>query len=106
MAMRDSMMQMAEHCSPEQPAKQLGSDRFKLMTWPAYERANAFYEQTYGVPLAMSGHSFTAWFVAVERERADDRRARCLRPGHGKLARQSLVVPGESSHSNVMERAR
>ncbi|HSW38060.1 MAG TPA: molybdopterin-dependent oxidoreductase [Acidobacteriota bacterium] len=60
MAMRDSMMQMAELCFPEQRAKQLGSDRFKLMTWPAYERINALYEQTYGVPLSMSGHSFTA----------------------------------------------
>jgi anaerobic selenocysteine-containing dehydrogenase len=43
MAIRDSMMQMAERCSPEQRAKQLGSDRFKLMTWPGYERMNAFY---------------------------------------------------------------
>lgn len=60
MAMRDSMMQMAELCTPETRAKQLGSDRFKLMTWPAYERMNEFYEQTYGVPLSMSGHSFTA----------------------------------------------
>ncbi len=60
MAMRDSMLQMAELCSPQQRAKQLGSDRFKLMTWPAYERMNAFYEQTYGVPLPMSGHSFSA----------------------------------------------
>ena len=44
MAMRDSMLQMAELCSPEQRAKQLGSDRFKLMTWPAYELINALYE--------------------------------------------------------------
>ena len=29
MAIRDSMMQLAELCSPEQRAKQLGSDRFK-----------------------------------------------------------------------------
>ena len=60
MAMRDSMIQMAELCSPQQRAKQLGSDRFKLMTWPAYERINALYEQTYGVPLPMGGHSFSA----------------------------------------------
>lgn len=53
-------MQMAELCPPEQRAKQLGSDRFKLMTWPAYERMNAIYEQAYGVPLCMSGHSFSA----------------------------------------------
>jgi len=60
MAIRDSMMQMAELCTPETRARQLGSDRFRLMTWPAYERMNALYQQTYGVPLSMSGHSFTA----------------------------------------------
>ncbi|MEJ2110239.1 MAG: molybdopterin-dependent oxidoreductase [Acidobacteriota bacterium] len=67
MAMRDSMMQMAELCPPRQRAKQLGSDRFKLMTWPAYERMNALYEQTYGVPLSMSGHSFAAPEPAIWR---------------------------------------
>jgi len=67
MAMRDSMLQMAELCSPQQRAKQLGSDRFKLMTWPAYERMNALYEQTYGIPLSMSGHSFTAPEPAIWR---------------------------------------
>jgi anaerobic selenocysteine-containing dehydrogenase len=51
---------MADLCSPRQRAKQLGSDRFKLMTWPAYERMNALYEKTYGVPISMSGHSFAA----------------------------------------------
>jgi anaerobic selenocysteine-containing dehydrogenase len=71
MAMRDSMMQMAELCSPEQRAKQLGSDRFKLMTWPAYERMNALYQQTYGVPLSMSGHSFAAPEPAIWRSIID-----------------------------------
>lgn len=71
MAMRDSMLQMAEHCSPEQRAKQLGSDRFKLMTWPAYERMNPLYEQTYGVPIAMSGHNFSAPEPAIWRSIVD-----------------------------------
>ncbi len=71
MAMRDSMLQMAERCSPEQRAKQLGSDRFKLMTWPAYERMNALYERTYGVPLPMSGHSFSAPEPAIWRSIID-----------------------------------
>jgi thiosulfate reductase/polysulfide reductase chain A len=71
MATRDSMLQMAELCSPEQRAKQLGSDRFKLMTWPAYERMNALYERTYGVPLSMSGHSFTAPEPAIWRSITD-----------------------------------
>jgi anaerobic selenocysteine-containing dehydrogenase len=34
----------------EQRAKQLGSDRFKLMTWPAYE-LEWMYEKTYGIPI-------------------------------------------------------
>jgi thiosulfate reductase/polysulfide reductase chain A len=71
MGMRDSMMQMVDRCSPEQRAKQLGSKRFKLMTWPAYERMNALYEQTYGVPLSMSGHSFTAPEPAIWRSITD-----------------------------------
>ena len=60
MAVRDSMLQLAEKCPAEQRKKQLGSDRFKLMTWPGYEIVNRSYEQTYGVPLSMSGHSFGA----------------------------------------------
>ncbi len=71
MAVRDSMMQMAELCTPAQRAKQLGSDRFKLMTWPGYERMNALYERAYGVPLPMSGHSFTAPEPAIWRSIAD-----------------------------------
>ncbi len=71
MAMRDSMLQMAECCPPAQRARQLGSDRFKLMTWPAWERMNALYEETYGVPLPMSGHSFTAPEPAIWRSIAD-----------------------------------
>ena len=60
MAIRDSMLQLDEKCSPEQRRKQLGSDRFKLMTWPGYELINQAYQQTYGIPLSMSGHSFGA----------------------------------------------
>lgn len=71
MAVRDSMLQMAERCSPRQRARQLGSDRFKLMTWPAWERMNALYEETYGVPLPMSGHSFTAPEPAIWRSIVD-----------------------------------
>jgi thiosulfate reductase / polysulfide reductase chain A len=67
MAMRDSMLQMADRCSPETRARQLGSDRFKLMTWPAYELMNEMYEQTYGVPIAMSGHNFSAPEPAIWR---------------------------------------
>jgi thiosulfate reductase/polysulfide reductase chain A len=59
LGIRDAMLQMEEKCSPEQRKKQLGSDRFKLMTWPAYEIINKYYKQTYGIPLFMCGHAFS-----------------------------------------------
>jgi thiosulfate reductase / polysulfide reductase chain A len=58
MAIRDSMLQLEELCTPEQRIKQLGADRFKLMTWPGYELANEAYQRTYGIPMSMSGHNF------------------------------------------------
>ena len=60
MGIRDSMVQLEEKCPPEQRKKQLGSDRFKLMTWPAWEIINKIYKQTYGIPLPMSGHCYGA----------------------------------------------
>jgi thiosulfate reductase/polysulfide reductase chain A len=57
---RDSMLQLEEMLPPEQKAKQLGADRFKLMTWPAYEIVNKLYRETYGIPFNMSGHNFLA----------------------------------------------
>ena len=60
MGIRDSLLQMEEKCSPAQRKKQLGSDRFKLMTWPAWEIISKFYRETYGVPMAMSGHCYAA----------------------------------------------
>jgi anaerobic selenocysteine-containing dehydrogenase len=60
MGIRDSMLQLEEKCPPEQRKKQLGSDQYKLMTWPGWERINATYKQTYGIPFSMSGHNFLA----------------------------------------------
>ena len=60
MAIRDSMLQMEEKLAPEQRKKQLGSDRFKLMTWPAWEIIDKYYRETYGIPLPMSGHCYCA----------------------------------------------
>jgi thiosulfate reductase/polysulfide reductase chain A len=71
MAIRDSMLQLEDKCPPEQKPKQLGSDRFKLMTWPAYEIVNKYYKQTYGVPLAMSGHNFSVAQPMIWRGIAD-----------------------------------
>jgi thiosulfate reductase/polysulfide reductase chain A len=60
MGIRDSMIQLADKCPPETRKKKLGNDRFKLMAWPAYEIINKCYQQTYGIPLAMSGHMYCA----------------------------------------------
>jgi thiosulfate reductase/polysulfide reductase chain A len=60
MFIRDSMLQLEEKCTQEQRSKQLGVDRFKLMTWPGYEIMNKLYRETYGIPLCMSGHNFLA----------------------------------------------
>jgi thiosulfate reductase/polysulfide reductase chain A len=60
MGIRDCLLQMEERCTPEQRKKQLGSDRFKLMAWPAWEIINKYYQPTYGVPLPMSGHCYCA----------------------------------------------
>ncbi len=58
MGIRDSMLQLEEKCPPEQRRKQLGSDKFKLMTWPGYEIMNELYKEKYGLSLCMSGHNF------------------------------------------------
>jgi thiosulfate reductase/polysulfide reductase chain A len=60
MGIRDSMLQLEEKLPPEQRRKQLGADRFKLMTWPAYEITSKFYKERYGIPQCMSGHNFLA----------------------------------------------
>ncbi|MCR4420810.1 MAG: molybdopterin-dependent oxidoreductase [Clostridia bacterium] len=58
MAIRDGFLQLEDKCPPEQRRKQIGSDRFKLMTWPAYEIINRLYRERYGIPLTVSGHDF------------------------------------------------
>jgi thiosulfate reductase/polysulfide reductase chain A len=73
MGVRDSMLQLYEKCPAEQRKKQLGSDRFKLMTWPAYEIVHKIYSQTYGVPLAMSGHCYCAPEPLIWRSILDER---------------------------------
>jgi anaerobic selenocysteine-containing dehydrogenase len=60
MGIRDSMLQLDEKLSPEQKQRQLGADTYKLMAWPGWEIMNRFYKETYGIPLCMSGHNFSA----------------------------------------------
>ena len=72
-AIRDSMLQMVEALPPEQRRKQIGSDRFKLMTWPGYELMAPIYEQTYSTPFPQSAHNFLSvqpliWKAILERD--------------------------------------
>ena len=62
---RDADLQLDEKCPPEQRKKQLGSDRFKLMTWPAWEIVNKYYKKVWGVTLNMSGQHFAAPQIAL-----------------------------------------
>lgn len=55
----DSMLQMEEICSSEQRNKQLGRERFKLLTWPCWEITSKNYKKTYGVAQTMSGHNYS-----------------------------------------------
>lgn len=73
MGIRDALLQLEDKYTPEQRKKQIGSDRFKLMTWPAYEIMSKYYKDIYGVPPAMSGHSFGApqpmtWRSIIDRK--------------------------------------
>jgi anaerobic selenocysteine-containing dehydrogenase len=58
MGIRHSMLQLDEKCPPEQRRKHLGTDTYKLMSWPAFEMINKRYKDTYGIPYCMSGHNF------------------------------------------------
>ncbi|MFC1928109.1 molybdopterin-dependent oxidoreductase [Chloroflexota bacterium] len=58
MFVRDTIIQLIEKCPPDQIRKGIGADRFKLMTWPSYEKMKKLYEELYGIPLCMSGHDF------------------------------------------------
>ena len=57
-AIRDCMLQMLEALPKEQRKKQIGADRFKLMTWPGLELMAPVYEETYGVQYPQSAHCF------------------------------------------------
>jgi anaerobic selenocysteine-containing dehydrogenase len=47
---RDSVLELRDLLPKEQRAKQIGADKFKLMTWPGYELTSGPYEKFYGVP--------------------------------------------------------
>ena len=73
MILRDSDLQLADKLPHEQRKKQIGADRFKLMTWPAFEQMDKYYRATYGVPFPMSAHSFLSvqpliWKAILEED--------------------------------------
>lgn len=65
MGIRDAMLQLEEKCSPELRKKQLASDRFKLMAWPAYEITGKLHKEVYGIPQSMSGHNLISYQPAI-----------------------------------------
>jgi len=72
-AIRDSMLQMDDALPVEQRKKQIGMDRFRLMTWPGYELMAPIYERTYGIPFPQSAHNFLSvqpliWKAILERD--------------------------------------
>src|SRR5581483_5278744 len=55
---RGQDLQMEEMLSPEQRKKQLGADRFRLLTWPSWEIIDRYYRKRYGKPFAAVGHNY------------------------------------------------
>ena len=73
LGIRDSMLALPEKVSPEQRAKQLGNDRFKLLGWLGYEAMYRYHEETYGVPFPTAAHNFVAvqpliWKAVLEKD--------------------------------------
>jgi thiosulfate reductase/polysulfide reductase chain A len=64
---RDAILQLEGKCPLQQRNKQVGSDRFKIMAWPAYEITNKLYNEVYGIPQCMSGHNFLAHQPSIWR---------------------------------------
>jgi thiosulfate reductase/polysulfide reductase chain A len=67
MAIRDSMLQLEDKLPPEMRKKQIGSDRFKLMAWPAWEITSQYYQEVYGIPQCMSGHNISSHQPSIWR---------------------------------------
>ncbi|MEM2103842.1 MAG: molybdopterin-dependent oxidoreductase [Candidatus Bathyarchaeia archaeon] len=53
---RESEMEMAEALPQQQRMKQIGADKFKVMTWPQYEITTPLFKEVWGVSNNMSGH--------------------------------------------------
>ena len=73
MGLRESMLALPEKVSPGQRKKQLGCDRFKLMTWPGFELLNKHHMATYGIPYPITAHNFLSvqplvWKAILEQD--------------------------------------
>ncbi len=67
MGVRDTFLQIAEKRFGGQKEKEIGADRFRLMSWPAYDITSEYYSKVYGIPLNMSGHDFLSHQPSVWR---------------------------------------
>lgn len=73
MVIRDSMLQLEDKLPISQRKKQIGYDKFKLMTWQGYDIMAPLYEKTYGIPFPMCGHNFLSvqpliWKAIIEKD--------------------------------------
>ena len=46
----DSLLELSTHLPTDQKQKQIGADRYKVMSWPAWEILAPHYERVYNVP--------------------------------------------------------
>jgi len=63
-------MSLPDMLSPEQKAKQLGADRFKLLCWPGYDLIQGHVKKVWGKPcsvpmLAATAHAPTMWRAMI-----------------------------------------
>jgi thiosulfate reductase/polysulfide reductase chain A len=69
---RDSMLELRDMLPVAQRQKQLGADRFKLMTYPGYELTSIPYEKFYGVPAPaihrMGASAALLWRTILDRK--------------------------------------
>jgi thiosulfate reductase/polysulfide reductase chain A len=69
---RDSMLELRDMLPEDQRKKQIGADRFKLMTWPGYELTAGPYEKFYGVPAPaihrMGASAALLWRTILSRQ--------------------------------------
>jgi len=47
---REVYLELLDKLPPEQKQKQIGADRYKIMTWPAYELTSKYFEKVHGTP--------------------------------------------------------